>query len=315
MTSCCADLHPNPLGCRRGDAVTVRSLDEIRATLDAEGKLEGVPFMPEMARFCGHTFAVYRRADKTCVEGYETLRALESTVFLAGLRCDGSAHEGCQRGCLFFWKEAWLTRATSSDADPSVAASGDPALVAGLPTTKGDRFYCQSTELGAATSQLPPGDLRYFFRDLWIGEATLGRMIYVLCRAAVNFAWRRLFRREFSSRPAGRQPKTAHAELNLQPGEWVEVKSAAEITATLNPLGRNRGLSFEPEMLRCCGRRYRVLAPVRRIIAETTGKMLELSNTVVLDGVTCEGLCAKNCPRAHHFYWREIWLKRVDRIA
>jgi len=82
----------------------------------------------------------------------------------------------------------------------------------------------------------------------------------------------------------------------------------AEIT--LDSRGRNRGLTFEPEMLHCCGRRYRVLTPVRRIIAETTGKMVELSNTVILEGVTCQGIRAKNCPRAHYFYWREAWLQR-----
>ena len=36
------------------------------------------------------------------------MRSMKNAVFLEGLRCDGSAHGGCQRGCLFFWKEAWL---------------------------------------------------------------------------------------------------------------------------------------------------------------------------------------------------------------
>lgn len=312
MTSCCcADLQQKPLGCRRGDKVTVRSLEEILATLDGEGKLDGVPFMPEMARCCGRTFTVFRRADKTCVEGYETLRALTDTVFLEGLRCDGSAHDGCQRGCLMFWKEAWLVPAGQRNATTDDRLPFEPSAPDGLPVIRGDRFYCQSTELGAATSELPPGDLRYFFRDFWIGEASLGRIVRVVCRAGMNFLWRRLFGREFFRRPAGEQQATPPGELDLQPGEWVEVKSAAEIKATLNPQGRNRGLSFEPEMLAYCGRRYRVLAPVRRIIAETTGKMLELRNTVVLEGLTCEGICAKNCPRSHYFYWREIWLKRI----
>ena len=94
---------------RRGDTVTVRSLTEILATLDADAKLGGLPFMPEMAACCGRSFRVYRRADKTCVEGLG-MRSMRDTVFLDGLRCDGSAHGGCQRGCLFFWKEAWLSR-------------------------------------------------------------------------------------------------------------------------------------------------------------------------------------------------------------
>src|SRR5690348_847227 len=91
----------------RGQLVRVRPEREIAATLDADGKLDGMPFMPEMARHCGHAFRVYRRAGKTCVEGHR-LRRLESAVLLEGLRCDGAFHDGCQRNCLFFWKEAWL---------------------------------------------------------------------------------------------------------------------------------------------------------------------------------------------------------------
>jgi hypothetical protein len=33
---------------------------------------------------------------------------MTDTVHLSDLRCDGSAHAGCQAGCLLFWKEAWL---------------------------------------------------------------------------------------------------------------------------------------------------------------------------------------------------------------
>jgi hypothetical protein len=34
----------------------------------------------------------------------------------------------------------------------------------------------------------------------------------------------------------------------------------------------------------------------------------------LLDGLTCEGICAFNCPRANYFFWRECWLKRVADI-
>ena len=45
--------------------------------------------------------------------------------------------------------------------------------------------------------------------------------------------------------------------LNLQPGDWVEVKSIQSITETLNERGENRGLSFSPYMRLWCGRRCR----------------------------------------------------------
>ena len=93
-----------PAGFRRGDAVTVRSLEEILATLDADAKVDGAALHAgNDSLSAASTFRVYRRAEKTCVEGLG-MRGMKNTVFLDGLRCDGSAHGGCQRGCLFFWK-------------------------------------------------------------------------------------------------------------------------------------------------------------------------------------------------------------------
>ena len=49
-----------------------------------------------------------------------------------------------------------------------------------------------------------------------------------------------------------------------------------------------------------CGRRYRVATPLRTIIAEESGKMVQLNNTVILEGLVCQGICAVNCPRANY---------------
>jgi len=54
-----------------------------------------------------------------------------------------------------------------------------------------------------------------------------------------------------------------------------------------------------------------VAMPLRKIIVENSGKMVNLSNTVILDGLICRGICVQNCPRANYLYWREIWLRRV----
>lgn len=290
----------------------VRTLDEILATLDGDAKLDGIPFMPEMVPFCGGTVRVHRRAEKTCVEGLG-MRSLRDTVFLEGLRCDGSAHGGCQRGCLFFWKKAWLEPICrdESAADEKTADVGSAVQLPNqLPTTKNDRFCCQSTELAAATSDYQPGKLRHYWHDLRVGEMTFRRLALLMWIALANRIWR-LLRGRRLYQITGQQKKTDSAELNLQAGELVEIKTAAEIEATLDASGKNRGLQFEPEMARHCGRRYRVASPVRTIIAEESGKMVHLSNTVVLEGVACEGLCFHNCPRANPLYWREIWLKRV----
>jgi hypothetical protein len=302
--------HNGPTEFRRGQLVAVRSLSEILATLDADAKLDGMPFMPEMVPFCGRAFRVYRRAERTCVEGLG-MRSMSGAVFLEGLRCDGSAHGGCQRGCLFFWREAWLNPAEGSAVGSGQSAVGSGQDAPQLPTMKGERFYCQSTELGAASGDLSPGRLRHFLHDLRIGELTLRRFAYLAWRALVNRG-SRVMRRQSFYEVTGEQKKTVSAGLDLQAGELVEVKSLAEVQATLDSRGRNRGLSFEPEMALHCGRRYRVATPLRTIIAEDTGKIVQLNNTVILEGLVCHGLCAVNCPRANYFYWRDIWLKRVE---
>jgi hypothetical protein len=297
-------------GFRRGNWVTVRSLEEILATLDADGKLEGMPFMPEMASLCGRTFQVYRRAERTCVEGVGN-RRLERTVLLEGARCDGSDHDGCERRCLFFWNEAWLTAADgNTEQSDSAAAFGTDMPY--LPSMKGDRFFCQSTELAGATHELRSRNIACYLHDLTIGETTLGRIAHIVWIGIVNRLWRVFFSRRYFQRPGGKQKRTDRSELDLQAGELVEIKTLAEIKRTLDATGRNRGLCFEPEMAMHCGKRYRVLAPIRKMISEESGKMLALRNTVLLEGLTCDGICAWNCPRANYFFWRECWLKRAS---
>jgi hypothetical protein len=127
------------LSCfRAGDLVEVRSREDILAPLDQDACVDGMPFMPEMLQFSGQRFRVGAVAHKTCDPIHKPGgRRLRSTVHLAGLRCDGSAHEGCQAACNLFWKDVWLKpvgdNATSSARPPTKeprAASGghrDPA--------------------------------------------------------------------------------------------------------------------------------------------------------------------------------------------
>lgn len=92
-----------------GEIVEVHSENEILATLDGNGTLEGLPFIPEMRKYCGRRFKVLKRVDKIIVEGLGK-RRMKNSVILEGVTCDGEAHEGCRRTCLLFWKGAWLKR-------------------------------------------------------------------------------------------------------------------------------------------------------------------------------------------------------------
>jgi hypothetical protein len=112
------------------------------------------------------------------------------------------------------------------------------------------------------------------------------------------------------------EDKTPTAVLNLQPGEWAQVRSRDEIMRTINEHRRNRGLSFDVEMVPYCDKRFRVLRRVDRIIDEKTGKIINIpSPCIILEGVVCSGCFSENrlfCPRSIYPYWREIWLKRVE---
>lgn len=295
-------------GIHRDQLVRVRPEAEIAATLDADGKLEGLPFMPEMAKHCGQVFRVHRRADKTCVEGH-AMRRLGGAVLLEGLRCDGAFHDGCQRNCLFFWKEAWLEPAAEADAG---APSPEPALpvwARSLKTREGDRYTCQSTELLGATRPLSRWNLIHFLGELRSGEITPGLLVRVLFQTAQDRV-RSLLGLRRSGAIHGVKADASRGGLDLRTGDWVAVKPLAEIRATLDAAGKNRGLSFEPEMAQYSGGRFEVEFPVRKIILEQTGEMIPLASTVALKGVACDGRCTKNCPRNNTLYWREAWLDR-----
>src|SRR5689334_13906074 len=118
---------------RTGDRVEVLSKEDILATLDENGRLNGLPFMPQMFQYCGQRFTVFQLPHTTC----ETIACNWDTpgrVFPGGIhpdrRCDGSAHGGCQAACLIFWHEAWLkpidAKAEShASANPGVGCTSD----------------------------------------------------------------------------------------------------------------------------------------------------------------------------------------------
>ena len=159
--------------------------------------------MPEMLKYCGRTMPVGQRADTTC-NGGGVVRRMANAVHLQKLRCDGSAHGGCEAGCLLFWKEAWLERvqdAPMNDSSPSLDAV-DEAYVAQalIPGTRvaddadTPRYRCQATEIPKATDPLPFLEVGQYTRGLrnW----RLAKFLYGLPIALVNiwqaFSMRRL---------------------------------------------------------------------------------------------------------------------------
>ncbi|HTY76934.1 MAG TPA: hypothetical protein VMI34_03865 [Candidatus Bathyarchaeia archaeon] len=297
-----------------GDLVEVKAPDHILETLDAAGTVDHLPFMPEMMEHCGRRFRVAGRVVKTCFSGaVSTMRSFprDDVVTLEGLRCSGQAHGGCQKGCLIFWREAWLRKVEDAAAPSPEAPGGAEGLQARLRTTAGPAtYFCQASELLAATAPLS----RWQRLGKCVSEVRAGNCgaLQMVRRVAIWLFWRlrRAVLGEYARGPATATPAEG---LELQAGEWVEVKPMESIRETLNAAARNRGLYFSPNMRELCGGRYRVQRRLDRIIVDGSGEMRQLRNTVYLDGSPCG--CAYTafggCSRGEYVYWREIWLRRV----
>src|SRR5271165_3428332 len=144
---------------RPGDFVEVKSPAEILQTLDADGTLDRLPFMPEMVGLCGSRYKVSKRVVKTCYYGTSSgMRKFpaEDVVLLAGLRCSGDSHDGCQKACTIFWREAWLRRVVDAGTVPlSVDPESRKWLRARLKTSTGPKtYFCQASEILNATIEL-----------------------------------------------------------------------------------------------------------------------------------------------------------------
>lgn len=312
---------------RVGDWVEVRSRQEILRTLDGNAQLDGMPFMPEMFAFCGQKFRVYKRAHKTCDTVFPVRgRRVDDAVHLE-TRCDGSAHDGCEAGCLIFWKEAWLkpadknssgTLQTPADsARTNETSSVAPCLESTVcarthhddPAGGPRRYTCQATQLPYATTRLEWWDVRQYLEDYSSGNVSLWQIIsgaayfffYAVSQAGIGAGrpirwlwdkfyplWRGApFPRRNGTIPDGRPTPTE--SLDLEPGELVRIKPYQEILKTLDARSKNRGLYFDAEEVPYCEKTYRVLRRVTKFIHDKTGQMRGMNTpSVILDKVICQ---------------------------
>jgi hypothetical protein len=334
-----------------GDWVEVRTKREILQTLDENGQLEGMPFMPEMFQFCGKRYQVYKKAHKTCDPDWRS-RRIEHAVHLQ-TRCDGQQHDGCQAGCLIFWKEAWLKPVGHGVPNQDVSTV-EPVLgkvktasstectesnvwgLVRISNAEGTRYVCQTTQVLHAGKPIHWWDIRQYLEDWSSGNVTFWElfrgfvysMYYNLSQSGLGLgpAMRWFYDKACPLWRGSKWPRTKGtiregeptptAALNLQVGELVRVKSHEEILKTVNTASRNRGLWWDAELVPYCNGAFRVLKRVTKVIDERTGKMLQLKNpSIILDSVVCKSrysACRMFCPRNTYTYWREIWLERTQ---
>jgi hypothetical protein len=306
----------------------LRPPEEILSTLDENGCLDGVLFMPEMLQFLGGRYTVSARVERACdTITYSGARRMPDTVLLDDLRCDGGGHGGCQAGCRLYWKAAWLKRVPAGSA-PAPTPSPEARLALEQRAHRGTRrrrdeddrsveaYRCQATDFLRATQPVGWYDPKSFVRELTCGNVGVWRWLDVTTRAFFVAISRFLGLRPREPVHPRAEPVTTKALLDLKSGELARVRSKAEIERTLDASGKNRGLWFDREMLPYCGQTHRVKRHIERFIDETTGEMIELkTDAVILDGVICRGFRSENrwfCPRAIYPWWREAWLERVE---
>ncbi|MBN2009500.1 hypothetical protein JW960_09175 [candidate division KSB1 bacterium] len=298
---------------RRGNIVEVRPFHEIEQTLDENGQLDRMPFMPEMVQYCGQRFRVTRRVHYVCVDG-NGMRGMNDTVTLENNYCDGSVHDGCQKACTLFWKTAWLKYPSGDETD---ATQQDKLSTTDVLKTRDEvtnKYICQSTCLASATCLLTRRLKPVFLaKELFSGNQRFDKFLtnfghylrYKLANGSTNSVCHML---------KGKSDQAPRESLKLKAGDWVEVKTPDEIAGTLDTTGKNHGLVFTSEMHHFCGKRYQVRQRLDKMVSETSGQMVKLRDTVLLENVTCFGICKFGCSRQLFHYWREIWLKKIDSV-
>lgn len=318
---CSQHRSPSAIQIRVGDWVEILSFSEIQQTLDTEGHLDHLPFMPEMLPYCGRRFRVSKVVQQICIDGAKQVQgesALRSfrgspVLMLANLRCGGESHGSCDRGCSIFWKANWVKPVSSGPLSEG-PTHPSPALVIpkGLPTHQSSGCYhCQSSEMPKATQhQSLFQRILNCGRDVRVGNQTWAAKFSQLM---IWSCWKIHFKLR-GTYPRGNANPTPVESLGLKPGEWVEVKSLKEIEATLDDRGMNRGLHFSADMRLFCGKRLQVRRRMDGIIVEGTGQFRTLKNSVSLEGAVCDSAyyAFGGCARDDLHYWREIWLRRVE---
>jgi hypothetical protein len=217
--------------------------------------------------------------------------------------------------------ESDIWKGTQGDAD---RATGEPI------------YTCQATQLPQATQPLSTWALKPYLEDYVLGCVSLRRIVsQVLFKAfhellvqsgiGLGSFFRAIYDgiqyvRGGRAYPWHRgtvpkQQRTPAGNLNLKIGELVRIKEYKQILNTLDDNRKNRGLHFHAELSLHCGKTFRVLHRPKKVMDESTGRLMELKNDcIVLEGADCDGRYTNplNCTRATYPWYREVWLERVS---
>jgi hypothetical protein len=292
--------------CLVGDTVRVKPLEAIRATLDADGCVDGLPFMDEMARACGRTMRVYRVLDKIYDYGRSRLmRRIDGCVLLIDARCDGSAHDGCEADCYLIWKTEWLEPV--DHAAPSGAPA--PLALAPQPAFDGQKVYrCQYTMLTGASRPMPQLGFYAALGPWAAGNVTAGAFLLTTATAAFNALQEWRGGATYPAKPTPSEDPSIRGDV-LQAGDWARVKLPPELARAMNRQSKHRGLWFDRDMLKFTGGVFQVRRRVERIIDIHSGRMIAMKTPcIALEDVHLTGEFQCFGEQHDFLYWREAWL-------
>ena len=207
----------------------------------------------------------------------------EDVVLLEGLRCSGAHHDGCQKACTIFWREAWLRKVEGLGTfQSSVDPEGSKWLRARLKTSSGPKtYFCQASEILNATRELSHWE-------------RFGKCFSEFAQAtAVSWKWRSASAYGCSGR-SGRccsalRPRKPKVDSSRKPESavWrVDRNQAAStsITETLNDKGIQPRPVLHPGHGTVMRREVQVKRKLEKIIVDGTGEMRQMRNTVFLEG-------------------------------
>jgi len=106
-----AGFSPVAVQLKPGDMVRVKTIKEIRATVDGWNELRGCLFMDAMKEYCGTTQRVLQPVERFVDERDYRVKKAKGVTLLEGLVCHGTPNYGrCDRACYYFWRNEWLEK-------------------------------------------------------------------------------------------------------------------------------------------------------------------------------------------------------------
>ena len=100
--------------------------------------------------------------------------------------------------------------------------------------------------------------------------------------------------------------RSVSRKLDLKVGDWVVVRPADEILATLDANARFEELPFMPQMLQHCGKKFRVRKRAHKLCDTAFGTGgRQLTDAVFLDDNRCNGDAYGGCEMGCTIVWKE----------